>query len=641
MHDSDLLRRSSSGVKSGANRRRLDLTLNSAYRAGLWNRGGLAGIDASVYQRYAPWGEGTGVPGAGTAPKVLRFDQYEVDLEAGLLLKRGLRISVREKSFQVLVVLLEHPGKVVTREELRRRLWPDDVFVDFDNNLNTAIARLREALSDSAEHPRFIETLPKRGYRFIASPFEAVRARRARLVVLPFTNLSGDPAQEYFSEAMTDEIITALAGLSPEQLAVIARTTAMHYKGSHKDVARIGRELSVDYVVEGSARRTDDRIEMNVQLIQTRDQTHLWANRYDAELRDIFSTQGAVAQAIASQIGVTPVGDKLPGRRKPTQDLVAYNLYLLGRYGLYKGTPESLATAKQHFEEAIARDSQFALAWDSLGEMHWYLGFLGFAPPREVCSTGSTGMFYALRALDIDNTLAETHALLGMYRKELDYNWAEVHREMTRALELNRASPLVRVRYAMGDLMVHGRIDEAIAEIELALESDPLSPFIRTWLGMMLWFGRHYDRAIEQARMLLELEPANYLSHFAAGLYYREKRMFEEAIAAHGRSVELSGGSPLMLGWLGLALAQSGNTAEARAVLERLHAIASQAYVPPTSFAWIHLGLGEIDCAFNWMDRAIDGRDHMMAPIKVYPFFDPIRSDPRFLALLRKMNLEP
>lgn len=571
--------------------------------------------------------------GATSPPKVVRFGNFEVDLPAGHLRKHGIKLKLVDQSFEVLAILLEHAGEVVTREDLRRRLWPEDVFVDFDNNLNTAVARLREALSDSADHPRFIETLPKRGYRFLASLSQPAPAR-PRLLVLPFANLSGDPAQEYFSDAVTEEIIGALAGLSPEHLAVIARTTAMHYRGTQRTVARIGHEVAVDYVVEGSVLRADDRIVVSVQLIRVSDQTHLWTNRYDAELRDLFSMESAAAQAIAGHIGIAP----RCAARKPTEDPLAYNLYIQGRYHLYKATAEDIAKAKQYFEQAIARAPGFALAYDSLAEVYWYWGFFGFVPPRQACSAG---IYHALRALEIDNTLAETHALLGMYRKELDYDWAEVRREMDRALQLNPASPLVRTRYAMSGLLPHGRMEEAVAELEGALESDPLSPYIRIWLGMVLWLGRHYDRAIEQARILLELDPLGNMSHFAAGLYYREKGMFDEAIAAHRRAVELSGGSPLMLGWLGLALAQSGNAAEARALLDRLHLIARQAYVPPTSFAWIHLGLGEIDDAFTWMDRAVDGRDQMMIPIKTYPFLDSIRADPRFSALLRKMNLEP
>ena len=584
------------------------------------------------------------MPGEVSTSKSIRFGDYEVDPAAGQLRKRALKVRLPEQAFKVLAILLEHPGEVVTREVLRRRLWPEDVFVDFDNSLNSAVSRLREALNDSAEQPRFIETLPKRGYRFMASVFEPVRltqpaaARRPKLVVLPFVNLSGDAAQEYFSDAMTDEIITELARLAPEQLAVIARTTAMRYKGGDKDVGRIGRELRVDHVVEGSARCAGDRVVLNVQLINPSDQTHLWAQRYDIELGDVFNTLGAIAQVIAAQLGIASVGDKLRTVRKPTEDLPAYNLYLRGRYHLYRATPEDMAKAKQCFEDAIARDPKFALAYDSLAEIYWYWGFLGFVPPREAFGAG---IYHATHALEIDDTLAETHALLGMYCKELDYCWPDVQREMEWALELNRASPLVRTRHAISTFLPHGRMEEAAAELEGALESDPMSPFVRIWLALVLWLGRHYDRAIEQARILLELDPAGYLSHFAVGLCYREKGMFDEAIAAHHRAVELSGGSPFMLGWLGLALAQSGKTGEARAILDRLRLIAREAYVLPTSFVWIHVGLGEIDDAFTWMDRAVDGRDQMMIPIKSFPFFDPMRADPRYFALLRKMNLEP
>ena len=287
-----------------------------------------------------------------------------------------MRIKLRDQSFQVLAALLEHAGEVVTREDLQQRLWHDDVFVDFENNLNTAVARLREALCDSSDHPRFIETLPRRGYRFLPRVSEApklpqpVPATRARLVVLPFLNLSGDPAQDYFSDAMTDEIITALASLAPEQLAVIARTTAMHYKSSHKDVAHIGRELHVDYVVEGGVRRTEDQVAINVQLIQTSGQAHLFARKYDAHMRDVFSLHHSIAQGIATHIPCVAASvraETVPGRirRKPTEDLVAYNLYIQGRYLLERDllTSENFADAKRCFEAAVARDPEFALAY--------------------------------------------------------------------------------------------------------------------------------------------------------------------------------------------------------------------------------------------------------------------------------------
>ncbi|HEX9119340.1 MAG TPA: tetratricopeptide repeat protein [Terriglobales bacterium] len=580
---------------------------------------------------------------------IVRFGSYEVDLCASQLRKRGVRINLRDQSFQVLAALLEHPGEVVTREEFQRRLWHGDVFVDFENNLNTAVARLRGALCDSSEHPRFIETLPRRGYRFIARVSEApalpqpVPASRARLVVLPFVNLSGDSAQDYFSDAMTDEIITALASLAPEQLAVIARTTAMHYKGSHKDVARIGHELGVDWVVEGGVRRENDHTAINVQLIQTSDQAHLFARRYEAELRNIFHVQSSIAQGIAAHI--PSIADKVRGEqvtRKPTEDLAAYNEYIKGRYEMWKWTPEGVAKAKQHFEAALAHDPNFALACDGLANLYWYLGFWGFAPPDE---TEPIRRFYSLRAFELDSTLAETHALIAFHPEKCHYidayayNWTEAEKQMAHARNLYPNSPFLRVGYA-SVLLVLGRTEKAAAELECALELDPLSLEVRFWLVEVLFFGRQYERALEQARQLVDLEPDHQVAYMVLGHVYLGMQRFEESVAALRHAVDISGEFPLMLGWLGLALGLGGHTAEARIVLERLRVIGSQRFALPTSFAWVHLGLGEVDEAFAWMERAVDRNDGWIPALKSYPFLDPLRGDPRFPALLRKLNLE-
>ncbi|MBZ5622651.1 MAG: winged helix-turn-helix domain-containing protein [Acidobacteriia bacterium] len=572
------------------------------------------------------------MPGNASTPGIIRFGNYEVDLTAGHLRKRGVKVRLRDQSFEVLAILLEHPGEVVTREDLRRRLWPADVFVDFDGNLNTAMARLREALSDSADHPRFIETLPKRGYRFIASLPERPAPRR-RLLVLPFANLSGDPAKEYVGDAVAEEIVTELASLAPEHLAVMAWTTAMHYKTSRKEIAQIGRELALDYVVEGSVRPAGDRIGVTVQLIQVNDQTHLWSKRFDAGLDEIFRVRTAVAEAISAQIGIPPAR----AAKEPTRNPAAYSLYLEGRYHLHNRTPGEMAKAKPLLEQAVARDPEFALAYDALADLCWYTGFVGAIPSREAFSAG---IVYALRAIEIDNTLAETHAQVAQFRKSLDYNWPEVQREIALALDLNPASPIVRLRHVLSWLLPMGRVEEAAVELERSLESDPLSD-TRFWLGITLWLSRRYDEAIEHGRLIQKTAPALFWGQLLLGMVYCQQGMYAEAIAAHRQAGELSGGLPLMLGWLGLTLAQGGRPDEARAVLQHLHAIAPHAYVSPTSVAWIHLGLGETDSAFEWLDRAIDVRDHMMIPIKTYPFFDPIRSDPRFLALLRKMHLEP
>lgn len=575
---------------------------------------------------------------------VVRFDCFEVDLDAGQLRKRGTRIKLRDQSFQVLASLLEQPGRVVTREELRRRLWHDDVFVDFENNLNIVVGRLRAALSDCAERPRFIETLPKRGYRFVGTVSEpakmhAVGAGHAKLLVLPFANLSGDSSRDYFSDALTDEIITALASLSPARLAVIARVTAMHYRDSRKNAADIGGELGVDYIVEGAVRHTDGHASLNLQLIETRDQTHLFARKYEADMREAFALLPRIAQELCAHIpGVTDdhrATARIGGRPKSTEHLMAYKEYLEGRK-ILDGAKGQLEQCKRHMERAVALDAEFAHAHDGLAESYWYLGYMGYMPPRQAFAAG---IVHALRALEIDNTRAETHALLGQFHKIAEYNWGEVAREMASALRLNPNSPVVRTRYAVSGLMPHGRVQEAAEELRRALDLDPLSLLPRVWLGIALVLGRRFEEAIVEARRVLELDPTNYGAYFVLGASFAYQRKFDDAIAAHRTAVERLRGTSGFAGWLGLTLALGGKIAEARDLLSRLEQKRTNEYVPATSIAWIHLGLRNIDAAFDWMDRAVNDCDQFMMPVKTYGFLDPLRSDPRYTALLRKMNL--
>ncbi|HMK22093.1 MAG TPA: tetratricopeptide repeat protein [Terriglobales bacterium] len=455
-------------------------------------------------------------------------------------------------------------------------------------------------------------------------------------------NLSGDPAQEYFSDAMTDEIITALASLAPERLAVIARTTAMHYKRSHKDVASIARELDVDYVVEGGVRRTADQVAVNVQLIQTGDQTHLFARKYEVELREIFQMQSSITRDIAAH---TPsIGDEVRGAqvtRRPTEDLAAYNEYMKGRFEMWKSTPEGMAKAKQHFEAALALDPKFALACDGLAELHWYLGYWGFAPPDQM---EPIRRFYALRAVELDPTLSETHGLIAFHPEKshyvdaYTYNWVEAEKQMGHARDLYPNSPFLRVSHAT-ILMVLGHNEKATAELNCALELDPLSREVRFWLVEALFFGRQYERALEQARRFVDLEPEHQIPYLVLGHVYLGMQRYEESTAALRHTVEISGEVPLLLGWLGLSLGLGGDAAEARNMQQRLHTIARKRFVLPTSFAWVHLGLGDTDNAFKWMERAVEQNDGWIHGLRSYPFLDPYRADPRFAALLLKLNL--
>ena len=594
--------------------------------------------------------------------EVLRFDCYEVDLHSGELRKRGIRLTLREQSFRVLAALLERPGEIVSREQLHHLLWHGNVFVDLDNNLNTVVAHLREVLCDSAEHPRFIETQPKHGYRFVAEIHGPVRpSTRNRLLLLPFVNLSGDPNQEYFTDAMTDEVITTLASVAPDQVAVIARTTSMRYKGTRKDVARIGRELDVDYVVEGALRREGDNVTLNVQLVRASDQEHLFAKRYHAKMSDIFEMHKAIAEDVAdhmptaqsTRLGHVPVAGAVE-RKRATEDLAAYNEYIQGRYLREKLTPESMGAAKQHFEEALRLDPEFALAHMEMASLYTWVGYMGYMRPTDAYSLGAP---YAYKAAAFAPLSAEAHAILAEYHKQVDFNWPAARREIAKAVELNSNSPFVRVCNAVVYLMPQNRMKEAVTEIEVALESDPLAATARICLGCILLLAREYDRAIEEARCLLELEPNSPWPHFIEGIACRQKYydqfvtgvrisvdasmaqvLAERAVAEHWKCVELSPGTDYYLGWLGLALGAVGRKDEARTVLERLRK--SGRYNLPSGFAHCHFGVGEIDAAFDWFDKAIDERDQQIMPILSYAHFDPLRPDPRFHALLRKMKLQ-
>jgi tetratricopeptide (TPR) repeat protein len=438
--------------------------------------------------------------------------------------------------------------------------------------------------------------------------------------------------------------------LAPERLAVIARTTAMHYKRSHKDVSRIARELQADYVVEGGVRRTEDRLAVNAQLVYNRDQTQLFAEKFTAPVPDIFGLHTRIAQAIIQH--VPPIADAMRDgltlredvRKIPTENLAAYTEYIKGRYEMWSMTADGTAKAKRYFEAALARDPCFALACNSLAEVYWYMGFWGYAPCKE---TDLLGRSYALRAVAIDGKSADTHILLSFFPQKRDgcdeidyYDWTEILKRVAHARELDPESRAVRVRYAAIQAMF-GRIEEAVAELELALELDPLSFHVRSWLAIILYLGRQYDAALEQVRRILDLQPEHFAPYFQLGHIYLAMNRYDESATALRRGVEISRELPHVLGLLGLSLGLGGTKPGAEAVLDRLRQIARQRYVSPTSFAWVHLGLGDIDETFLWLERAINAPDRLIEPIRGYPFLDPLRDDPRFHALLRKMNLEP
>lgn len=453
------------------------------------------------------------------------------------------------------------------------------------------------------------------------------------IAVLPFANLSGSKDEDVLCEGLAEEIINALTGIPG--LRVIARTSAFVIGRQGLEVREIGRRLGVATVLEGSVRRAGSRVRVTAQLVKTSDATHVWSERYDHEMTDIFALEDDISSAIARRLRSGLAGERA-SRSRGSVSAEAYQAYLEGRYQFARGGPEGLGQARASFERAVTLDPGFALAFDALADVYWFLGFFGAMPPREAFSLST---WHVLRALELDGTLAEAHALLGMLRKELDYNWIEVDREMCRALELNPASPTVHLRHALSGLMPHGRLDEAAAEISLVLESDPLSLFVRWWLACMLWLGRHPDQAADVARRMIDLDPTSFWGHIALGAALADTEALDESLAALLRACEYSGHSPLAVGNLGYLHARAGRRDEALAVLATLQQTARGGYVSPWLFGLVHGGLGDWDVALEWMDRAIEARDPLIVPIKSYPCLDPIRHDPRFRTLLAKMNL--
>jgi serine/threonine-protein kinase len=461
----------------------------------------------------------------------------------------------------------------------------------------------------------------------------AVREAHPTIAVLPFDNLSADKENEYFSDGLAEEIINALTKLPG--LRVTARTSAFAFRGKDLGVGEIGARLRVGTILEGSVRKAGNRIRVTAQLINVAEGYHLWSERYDREITDVFAIQDEISQAIVDKLRVQ-LAPGQPLLKRYTDNLGAYNLYLKGRYYLDKLSREALAKSKEFFEQAIETDPIYALAYCGIAEFYWVSGHMGFLGLNDAMPRSKSA---ALKALDLDDTLAEAHAALGRLLGTHDFDWEGAEREFKRALELNPGSPIARDGYAFFFLRPTGQLEEATAEVERALERDPLSVLFNIHLGYLFYARRQYDHAIEQFRNTIEIDPNHYVAHWLLGVTYAQKGMFEDAVAARGRALELSGRAPIMMGTLGYGYAAMGWSGEAQKLLAELKELAQKIYVPAISIAWIYIGLREMDRALEWLEKAVEERDPMIAGLGVEPFYDSLHSYPRFHALLRKMRL--
>jgi TolB-like protein/Tfp pilus assembly protein PilF/DNA-binding response OmpR family regulator len=563
---------------------------------------------------------------------LVRFGPFELDQHAGGLRKDGARIRLQEQPLQILRTLLENPGQIITREELRQKIWRSDTFVDFDHGINNAIKRLREALGDTAETPRYIETLPRRGYRFIGNPEVTVPAAVRRiqsLAVLPLENLSRDPEQEYFAEGLTEALITTLAKIG--ELRVISRTSAMQYKGVHKPLPEIAKELGVDAIVEGTVLRAGGRVRITAQLIDAPRETHLWAESYEQDLRDVLALQREVAQAIAGEIRLklTPVDQARFAKVQPV-DPEAYDAYLKGRY-YWNRRPLRFAEAVKCFQQAIAKDPLYAVAYAGLSDCFCSLSVWGLVSANDGCNKAK-GL--ADKALELDHSLAEAHAALA-HATMYQYDFLSAEREFERAIELNPRSATAHQLFGWY-LCIVDRYEESYTELQRAIRLDPLS-VTKGLLGFNYIYSRRYDQAIEQLITTIELDPDSGLAHGGLGFAYRCKSLYDPAIVEFRKGIELWPGSTLVA-WLGEAYAAAGARDDARKTLERLFELAKERYVTPYGVARIYNTLGKKEEALHWLETAYQQQAEWMVLLKVDPCFDDLRPDPRFIDLMRRMN---
>jgi TolB-like protein/Flp pilus assembly protein TadD len=571
-------------------------------------------------------------------PTLLRFGPFQIDVASGELRKEGHPVRLQPQPLKVLVLLAGHAGELVSREQLRAQVWSGDTFVDFEQGLNYCIKEIRAALEDAAKSPRYIETLQRRGYRFIA-PVERVSAKpagsRILLAVLPFENLSGDPAQEYLSDGLTDEMIAQLGRINPSRLGVIARTSAMKYKATDKGIAVIGHELGVSYILEGTVRRGTGRIRVTAQLIQVADQTHLWAESFDRDLGDMLALQSDVARAIADEIRVqlTPREEgRLAGARTPRPD--AYDAFLKGRYLWNRRTRDALDESVRSFERAIAIDATYAPAYAGLADA--YLTQLDYNHRRPADAVALANRA-ALQAVEMDEGLAEPHTSLGHLRLH-QFDWIGAEHHFKRAIDLNPGYGVSHYYYA-NLLAALGRFDSAVVEAQGALDLDPMSPNARQNLTFILYLARRYDQALAYARKTLESDPAFGGVYYDLGLIYQRLGKYDEALAAFGQVGATAKRGNTVLAAVGATHALAGRQTEGRAALAHLEGVSATEYVSTYDLALLNVALGDGDGALTLLHRACDEHSAFMPFLNVDARLDTLRADPRFTTLVRRLGL--
>jgi TolB-like protein/Tfp pilus assembly protein PilF len=572
---------------------------------------------------------------------ILRFGDFELDVRSRELRRGSACMRLQEQPLEILRLMLERPGEVITRGELRQRLWPDGTFVDFEHSLNAAIKRLRAALGDDADKPAFIETVPRRGYRFVcrvpatsSSPTPAHTSPTVRLVVLPFSNLSDDAGQEYFSDGLTEELIAQLGPLCRGQVGIIGRWSSMFFKGSLQRAREIGEALNAAYLLEGSTRRDGSRVRITARLVEAATETQLWSDTYERSTTDWLSVQADVAGRVARSLLrelVPPARASVAPRDHPR----AYQAYLKGKYQWARPGDVGLDEALRWFTEAVTEAPDFAAALAALARVQVASAEYYHELPRVTLAAARES---ATRALAIDPSVSEAHAVIGDLQRMLDGDWAAAEASYAEAIKLNPSNGAALRSYGLL-LALESRYAEALASVERARELDPLCLGTNATGTWTRYVSGDYESAIAHSRHMLEMDPEFVSSHRVLAAALLQAGRGDEAVAQLELALTFDATHPVLLSWLAHVKAVLGCRSQAQALIARARSFERTRYVPPFHLALAYTGLCEIDEAFDALEQAWVDRDPALATLDAEPRFEPLRRDPRYRPLVERLRI--
>ena len=563
------------------------------------------------------------------------FGPFRIELHERLLRRGQDVVSLPPKAIDVLLALLERGGEAVPKDELLSRVWPG-TFVE-EGSLAQNVSLLRKALGDQAG-TRYIDTVPRRGYRFVAPVAGAAGEHQASrsLAVLPFANLSGDAARDFLAEGMTVELIGRLMKIAA--LRVVSRTSVMAYRGVSKPLREIARELDVDWVVEGAVLQSSHKVRISVHLIECATERQLWAEAYERDLCDVVALQSEVATGVARQIRVSVTA---PEQRRLTTsrpvDPDSYDAYLRGRHFLDKRVREGLTRAVDYFRTALDRDPTYAPAHAGLADAYALLGTVGYdvLPPHDAMPRARAA---AGRAVELDPTMAGAHASLGYIALSYEWDGTSAEQHFQRSVALDAGYATAHLWYGHY-LFARHRLEDAMTAMRRALELDPLSVPCNLGVGWSLYYARRFDEAIAHYRKTLEITPDPPMVLYELGLSHQNRGQFDEALAVYRRGYDLSRGEAASVMLLAHIFAVMGRHPDARRHLGELEDLSRRQFVPSLYMAFVHVGLGNHDDAFAWFDKAYEERSNYLVYLGVEPALDGLRSDPRYVRLMRRIGL--